>query len=59
MPEMLKLYQQIGFNGPLRSDHVPTMAGEANDHAGYGMSGNLFGIGYIKGMMDALDIQSI
>jgi len=57
MPEMLKLYQHIGFNGPLRSDHVPTMAGEANDQAGYGMSGNLFGIGYIKGMMDALKIE--
>jgi mannonate dehydratase len=57
MPEMLKLYQQIGFEGPLRSDHVPTMAGEANEHAGYGMSGNLFGIGYIKGMMDALKID--
>jgi mannonate dehydratase len=56
MPEMLKRYQKIGFNGPLRSDHVPTMAGESNDHAGYGMSGNLFGIGYIKGMMDALNI---
>ncbi len=58
MPEMQKLYKQIGFNGPIRSDHVPTMAGENNDHAGYGMSGNLFGIGYIKGMMDALDIKS-
>jgi mannonate dehydratase len=59
MPEMLKLYQQIGFDGPLRSDHVPTMAGETNHQPGYGMSGNLFGIGYIKGMMDTLDIQSI
>jgi mannonate dehydratase len=58
MPEMLKIYQGIGFDGVVRSDHVPTMAGEGNDHAGYGMSGNLFGIGYIKGMMDALNIKS-
>jgi len=57
MPEMLKLYQKTGFNGTLRSDHVPTMAGETNKHAGYGMSGNLFGIGYIKGILDALDIK--
>ena len=58
MPEMLKIYHEIGFDGVVRSDHVPTMAGEGNDHAGYGMSGNLFGIGYIKGMMDALNIKS-
>ena len=58
MPQMLELYKKIGFNGILRSDHVPTMAGEANNLAGYGMSGNLFGIGYIKGMMDALGIAN-
>ncbi len=57
MPDLLELYNKIGFNGPLRSDHVPTMAGEENDHAGYAMKGNLFGIGYIKGMLDALKIE--
>ncbi|MDO9256871.1 MAG: mannonate dehydratase, partial [Bacteroidales bacterium] len=56
MPEMLRLYKKTGFSGPLRSDHVPTMAGEGNDHAGYEMKGNLFGIGYIRGMMDTLKI---
>jgi len=56
MPQMLELYKKIGFTGPLRSDHVPTMAGESNSRAGYEMNGNLFGIGYIKGMMDALKI---
>jgi len=30
------------------------MAGENNEHVGYEMKGNLFGIGYIKGLMDAL-----
>lgn len=55
MPAMLRCYQEIGFAGPLRSDHVPTMAGEDNTHAGYGMLGNLFGIGYIKGIIDALN----
>ncbi len=54
MYRMMKAYKAAGFTGPLRSDHVPTMAGESNDHAGYGMKGNLFGIGYIKGLMDAL-----
>lgn len=56
MPALLDLYRKVGFNGPLRSDHVPTMAGEENTHAGYAMKGNLFGIGYIKGMLDTLKI---
>jgi len=54
MFRMLKAYKNVAFNGPLRSDHVPTMAGENNEHLGYEMKGNLFGIGYIKGLMDAL-----
>ena len=58
MAAMLRCYGEIGFAGPLRSDHVPTMAGEDNTHFGYGMMGNLFGIGYIKGMMDALAIST-
>jgi len=56
MPALLDLYHKVAFNGPLRSDHVPTMAGEENTHAGYAMKGNLFGIGYIKGMLDTLKI---
>lgn len=54
MFRMMKAYKSNGFDGPLRSDHVPTMYGETNEHAGYEMKGNLFGIGYIKGLMDAL-----
>jgi len=57
MVEMLDLYRKIGFQGPIRSDHVPTMAGENNDQHGYAMKGNLFGIGYLKGIMEALKIQ--
>ena len=56
MVEMFKTYQSIGFSGPLRSDHVPTMAGESNELHGYAMKGNLFGIGYLKGIMEALAI---
>lgn len=52
---LMKAYKEIGFDGPLRSDHVPTMAGEDNVHVGYEMNGNLFGIGYIKGLMDAAE----
>jgi mannonate dehydratase len=54
MFKMMKAYHKIDFDGPLRSDHVPTMAGESNEHFGYEMKGNLFGIGYIKGLMEGL-----
>lgn len=53
MVEMMKAYFKIGFEGSLRSDHVPTMVGEKNENIGYQMKGNLFGIGYIKGLIDA------
>ncbi len=54
MFRMMKAYKRIGFSGPLRSDHAPTMCGQSNSHAGYEMKGNLFGVGYIKGLMDGL-----
>lgn len=60
MAATLKAYRKIGFDGLIRLDHVPAMAGEetAQDgqHAGYGILGRLFAMGYLKGMLDALDI---
>jgi mannonate dehydratase len=53
MAAMIRLYREIGFEGPIRVDHVPTMAGEANDHPGYGALGRLFAVGYLKGILDA------
>jgi hypothetical protein len=35
------------------------MAGETNDSCGYEMKGSLFGIGYIKGLLDALDEKEV
>lgn len=57
MARMLKMYDEEGFDGIVRSDHVPTMAGESNGNPGYMMNGNLFGIGYLKGVLDALHIK--
>ncbi|MBR4756909.1 MAG: mannonate dehydratase [Bacteroidales bacterium] len=57
MAAMLKMYKDEGFDGIIRSDHVPTMAGDGNDRPSYSMSGTLFGVGYLKGMMDALNID--
>jgi len=57
MAEMLKIYGECGFEGPIRPDHAPTMEGEANDHPGYAMEGKILAIGYMKGIMDGLHIQ--
>ncbi len=50
MAECMRAYRDVGFNGPLRPDHVPTMAGEANDRPGYQALGRLFAAGYIRGL---------
>ena len=54
MLECLKAYRDIGYEGVLRPDHVPTMEGDSNDHAGYSSIGRLFAIGYIKGLREAV-----
>ncbi len=55
--ETLRDCQAAGFDGPLRCDHVPTLAGEANDQPGYGTFGRLFANGYVMGLMDAMAIS--
>jgi mannonate dehydratase len=50
----LRAYQAIGFDGPLRPDHVPTMEGEVNDNPCYASMGRVFAVGYIKGLMEAV-----
>lgn len=49
----MKAYYEVGFDGPVRADHVPTMAGESNEHPGYEILGRLFGNGYLLGLMEA------
>jgi len=53
MYKAMKTYYEVGFNGPMRPDHVPTVAGDNNDHPGYSELGTLFAIGYIKGLIEA------
>lgn len=55
--ETLRECNEAGFDGPLRCDHVPTMAGETNDQPGYGTLGRLFADGYVIGLMDAMGIM--
>lgn len=53
MYEAMKTYVEVGYDGPARPDHVPTMEGEDNANPGYELLGRLFGVGYIKGLMEA------
>ncbi|UNK70444.1 mannonate dehydratase [Microbacterium sp. H1-D42] len=50
MPACVEAYHEIGFEGSMRPDHVPTLEGESNDAPGYEMLGRLFAIGYIRGL---------
>jgi mannonate dehydratase len=50
----LQAYRDVGFEGVLRPDHVPTMEGDRNDRPGYSSIGRLFAIGYIKGLREAV-----
>ena len=54
MARTLEIYRRYGYHGPIRVDHVPTMAGDKDGKAGYQTTGRLFAIGYLKGMLDAL-----
>jgi mannonate dehydratase len=50
----MQAYYDIGFRGAIRPDHVPTMAGDSNEHAGYSNVGILYALGYIRGLMEAV-----
>ncbi len=49
----LRAYAEIGFTGPMRPDHVPTLAGEDNDRPGYMVLGRLHAFGYLAGLREA------
>lgn len=54
MYEAMKAYMEIGFQGPLRPDHVPTMAGDSNEAPGYSHLGSLYAAGYIRGLIESI-----
>lgn len=55
MAAAIRAYARAGFDGYLRVDHVPTMAGEDNDSPGYETLGRLYALGYTRGLIDAID----
>jgi mannonate dehydratase len=55
MYEAMKAYYDVGFAGPMRPDHAPTMEGEDNNRPGYAILGKMLAIGYMKGLMEAIE----
>jgi mannonate dehydratase len=53
MAAAMRAYREIGFDGPMRPDHVPQLVGEDDGEPGYTMLGRLFAYGYIRGLMHA------
>jgi mannonate dehydratase len=50
----MQAYRDVGYEGVLRPDHVPTMEGDSNDTPAYSSIGRLFAIGYIKGLREGV-----
>ncbi len=55
MYEAMKAYHDI--EGPMRPDHAPTMEGESNAEPGYAVMGRLFAVGYMRGLIEAIEKQ--
>ena len=52
MVAAMRAYREVGFDGPIRPDHVPQFAGEKGE-PGYTMQGRLFAYGYIRALLQA------
>lgn len=55
MCEAMECYLKLGFDGLIRPDHSPTMEGEANENPGYEILGRLYAVGYMKGLIEAIN----
>ena len=53
MPAVIRALKAVGYEGTLRPDHAPSMAGESNETPGYEMLGRLYAAGYLRGLMQA------
>lgn len=48
--EAVKAYLEVGFQGPIRPDHTPRIAGDANGHVGMAYS-----VGYLRALIQAVE----
>ena len=51
----MKAYYDAGVEGSIRPDHAPTMEGDDNSHPGYALQGRLLAVGYMRGLMEAIE----
>jgi mannonate dehydratase len=58
MAAVMKAFMDVGFDGPIRPDHVPTLQGEENDRPGYMIMGRLHAVGYMKGLCHGLTLDT-
>jgi mannonate dehydratase len=49
----MEAWHDFDFDGVLRPDHVPTLAGEPNDDPSYALQARLHAIGYMQGLREA------
>lgn len=57
--EAFQALHDNGFRGPIRPDHDPIMDGETHVEPGYGVTGKIFAIGYIKGVLESRHIPYV
>lgn len=50
----IRAYREVGFDGPMRPDHVPTVEGDSNENPGYSGYGRLYALGYVRALCEAL-----
>jgi mannonate dehydratase len=50
----MRAYRDLGYRGVLRSDHVPTLTGDAAAVAGYSHQARLHAVGYMAGLREAV-----
>ena len=55
----MRAYRDVGFDGVLRPDHVPTVDGDVNDRPGYSRFGRLYAIGYIRGLRESVQGKGV
>lgn len=58
MAEAMQAYHDIGYDGPIRPDHAPTMEGEDNNNPGYMVRGQIFAVGYMQGLLASVKAKA-
>ena len=59
LKDSMQAFLKSGLDGDIRPDHTPTLAGESNDNPGYQMLGRLHAVGFMQGLLSALDTGTL